>query len=72
MECNPEPEKPIVYPVITENIRDIDDVKKLLKAIGLAMTVEYAVATGMEHLIDIPKNVPKKVTLKLPKLKKLK
>jgi hypothetical protein len=52
MEYNPEPQKPVVYPVITENIKGIKDVKKLLKAIGLAMTEDYAKETGMEHLID--------------------
>ena len=56
MEWNPdEQEKPVVYPVLTDNIRDIDDVKKLLKAIGLAMTEKYAIEWNMEHLIDTTK-----------------
>ena len=50
-----EPNKPIVYPILTDKIRDLEDVKKLLKAIGLAMTEQYAIEWNMEHLIDTTK-----------------
>lgn len=54
----PVQEQPVVYPVLTENIKDLDDVKKLLKAIGLAMSEEYANENGMAHLIEVPAESP--------------
>lgn len=47
------PQPPTVYPVITNNIKDLEDVKKLLNALGLAMTKEYAEENGLSHLIEV-------------------
>ena len=54
MEWDPTP-KPKVYPIDCNKIESLDDVKKLLDVLGLAMTPEFAKENGLSHLIEVPK-----------------
>ena len=50
-----QPEQPKVYPIDCMKIQSLDDVKKLLDVLGLAMTENFAKENGLEHLIEVPK-----------------
>ncbi len=50
--------QPKVYPIDCSKIKSLDDVKKLLDVLGLAMTPEFAKQNGLEHLIEVPEEFP--------------
>ena len=50
-----QPQQPKVYPIDCSKIESLDDVKKLLDVLGLAMTPNFAEENGLSHLIEVPK-----------------
>jgi len=53
-----QPEQPKVYPIDCSKIESLDDVKKLLDVLGLAMTPNFAEENGLSHLIEVPEEQP--------------
>ena len=54
MEFNPEQtEQPKLYSVDASRVKSIEELGTLLNALGLGMTMEYAEANGLTHLLVI-------------------
>ena len=50
----PEQEiKPAVFPIDARKCQSLEEMGLLLNALGMAMTKEFAVEQGLEHLLQI-------------------